>query len=337
MKRFFIFGLFLAFLAIPADAQIDEICKESGNTPSFDSPWDNIPYVYGKIKLVGLDQNQKFPNVLISLVGSRQEVERLSISKTGNYCFKPRSLGGTLILEIDGVEAIRRTLPTVSGKFREDFEINYSTLVAQTGSKPPGVISARFSHPENPNTIELYKKAADAENKKDEKESIRLLKEIVAIDPADFIAWAKLGLIFQQQKSFDEAIQMFKRSLEQKIEYTPAWINVAIIRMEQKQYLAAIAVLKQAEEFDDKSARIQQLLGENYLLNKQGTLGAEALNKAIELDPVGMAECHLKLAHLYQLAGANELAAKEYRIFLTKVPDHPDKKKFEKFIKKYPE
>ena len=49
-----------------------------------------------------------------------------------------------------------------------------------------------------------------------------------------------------------------------------------------------------------------------------------------------MAECHLQLAHLYELAGAKKLAAMEYKIFLRKVPDHPDKKRFEKYIKDNP-
>ena len=41
----------------------------------------------------------------------------------------------------------------------------------------------------------------------------------------------------------------------------------------------------------------------------------------------------VQLAKLYDLAGAKELAVKEYKNFLAKVPEHPDKKKFEKYIK----
>ena len=134
-----------------------------------------------------------------------------------------------------------------------------------------------------------------------------------------------------------EAISAFKESLELKIEYTPVWVNVGMVRIAQKQFEAAIEILKHVIELEPPSARAFQLLGESYLQTKQGTLGAEALNNAIKLDPIGMAECHLQLAHLYQLAGAKQLATKEYKIFLTKVPNHPDKKKFEEFIKKNPE
>ena len=86
----------------------------------------------------------------------------------------------------------------------------------------------------------------------------------------------------------------------------------------------------------DVGTRALQLLGEAYLQARQGTLAVQALNDAIRLDPIGMAECHLQLAHLYELAGARQLAAKEYKTFLSKVPDHPDQKKLEKFIKDNP-
>ena len=159
----------------------------------------------------------------------------------------------------------------------------------------------------------------------------------MTIDPADFIAWAKLGFLYMEKNLLPEAESAFRKSLELKVEYTPVWINVGLIRIAQKRFEAAIEIFKHAAELEPASARTFQLLGEAYLQTRQGTLGAQALNEAIRLDPIGMAECHLQLAHLYQLAGAKNLATREYKIFLTKVPEHPDKKKFEKFIKDNPE
>ncbi|MBP6003166.1 MAG: hypothetical protein KA746_07010 [Pyrinomonadaceae bacterium] len=52
---------------------------------------------------------------------------------------------------------------------------------------------------------------------------------------------------------------------------------------------------------------------------------------------IGMAECHLLKARLYDLAGAKNLASHEYKTFLAKVTEHPEKKKFEKYIKDNPE
>ncbi len=332
-------GLVLVFLTslifvCPVKAQISDICEEVGLNPSFDSPFAQIPYVYGKIILKGFDP-AKTPNVSVTLLDALQNTQRWTISKSGNYCFRVKNQGvGTLIVELNGVEFARKSLTASAGaKQREDFEI----ISEQTSKTPPGVISAKFSHPENPKTVDLYKKITAAEQSKDSKKVIEHLKEIVAIDPADFLAWAKLGTLYFYQKAYPEAEASLRKSLELKVEYTPAWVYMGNMRIAQKQFEAAIQIFNHALELEPKSARIYQLLGETYLQTKQGSLGVESLNKAIELDPNGMAECHLQLAHLYQLAKANKMATKEYKLFLSKVPDYKDKKKLEEFIAKNPE
>jgi cytochrome c-type biogenesis protein CcmH/NrfG len=202
---------------------------------------------------------------------------------------------------------------------------------------PPGVVSAKISHPRNEKTVDLYLKVQEAEADKNPSGAIEHLKEIVSIDPADFIAWARLGAFYFDQGKLTDAEAAFRKSLELKVAYTPAWIFMGRIRIAQKQFDAAIGILSHAIELDRTSARAFQLLGEAYLQSRQGTLGAAALNEAIRLDPVGMAECHLLLAHLYELAGAKPLAAREYKAFLKKVPDYEDKKRLEKFIKDNPQ
>jgi len=337
LVNLFLVGAFSAFLFTSSIfAQVDEICAEAGATPSLDSPFAHVPYVYGRITLKGFDPGAKSPKVTIILIEGQQSAERWTVDKSGNYCFKRKSTSsGTLTVEVDGVEAARRTLASFgSAQQREDFEI-YATGSQKMNA--PGVVSAKFSHPVNPDTVELYKKTVEAEANKDLGKAIGFAKEIVSIDPADFIAWAKLGALYLLQNSLPESEAALRKSLELKVEYTPAWINVGQVRVAQKQYAAAIEIFKHAAELDPTSARTFQLLGEAYLLARQGTLGVQALNEALRLDPIGMAECHLQMAHLYELAGAKQLATHEYKLFLSKVPDHPDKKKFEKFIKDNPE
>lgn len=323
----------LVLFSLTATAQVDEICAEAGITPSFDSPFAQVPYLYGKITLRGYESNAKPPNVTITLVDGQQNPNRWTVGKSGNYCFRLRvGSNGTLIVEVDGIEATRRSLPSLgAAQQREDFEIHSPN--SKPAAAAPGVISAKFSHPPNPKTTELYKKLTAEEASKDTAKLIGLLKEIVAADPADFLAWTRLGILHFEKKAIPEADAAFRKALELKVEYTPAWVNAAMVRMNQKQFEAAVEILKHAATLEPKSARIYQLMGESYLLSKQGSLGAEALNKAIELDPIGMAELHLQLAHLYQLAKANKLAAAEYKIFLEKVPEYKERKKLEDFIK----
>lgn len=326
---------FLLSLNYQSNGQVDDFCSEAGLMPSLDSPFVHVPYVYGRIFIKGVEPGAKMPNVVVKMLDARQFVSRITIGKSGNYCFKSGNGGVTLIVEVNGIEAARRTLPNLGpSQQREDFEIQ---TVENKNSVAPGVVSAKFYYPPNPTTTELYKRLSEAEGKKDQKKSIEVLKQIVAADDKDFVAWAKIGVLYFEAKDLEKAFEAFKKSLELRVDYTPVWINVGKIRVEQKQFEAAIEIFKHAIALDPKSARAFQLLGEAYLQTKQGTLGSEALNKAIELDPLGMAECHLQLAHLYQLAKANKLATREYKLFLAKVPNHPDRKKFEQYIKDNPE
>jgi len=319
-----------AIVAVPARGQVDDICSEAGVIPSLDSPFAHVPYVYGRITLRGRD-NAKLPRVVVIYSDGKQPVERYTVGRTGNYCFKRAGQGGTLVVEVDGLEAARRTLPGLgASQQREDFDV---TPGVPDGQKAPAVISTRFARPPNDKTIELYKKAADAERSKELDKAVEFVSQIVVVDPQDYIAWAKLGSLQFERQSFPEADAAYRRSLELRVDFTPAWIDVGQLRLAQKQFPAAIEIFKHAIELEPTAARTYRLLGEAYLQAKQGTFGVAALDRALKLDPIGMAECHLVKAHLYELAGAKQLAVDEYKAFLKKVPDHPDRKKMEAYIK----
>ena len=330
-----IFFLFLAFDCL-IYAQATEYCvEENPNTP-IDSPFARLPIIYGKVKLNGFPSGQKLPRITILLMDTQSSPSRWTVEKSGNYCFRMRSRsGGTLIVEIDGVEVERRIISSFGpGQHREDFEIYHDRKDKSTA---PGVVSAKFYYPVNPKTVELYQKTADAENKKNIEKAIEYLKQIVTIDPLDFTGWAKLGVLYLQKKMLSEAEAAFKKSLELKAEYTPALIQIGLIRVHQNEFEAASEIFKQVTTLEPDSAIAFRLLGESYLQNRKGNLAVEALNQAIRLDPDGMADCHLLLGRLYDLAGAKQLATREFKLFLKKVPDHPDKKKFEKYIKDNPD
>ncbi len=318
-----------------ASAQADEICRELGIMPTLEAPKLGAPIVYGRVLLRGFGPGEKLPKVTVIFSEGRASSQS-TLSRSGNYCFR-RVTGsdGTLVVYVENAEVARKAFNSFGPpQQREDFEV-YPSKTA--GLAPPGVVSSKFSHPPHKSTIELYGKAREAEASKDREKVIEYVTAIVSIDPADFIAWAKLGSSHFERGSLADAESAFRKSLELRQDYTPAWLFMGRIRVSQKQLEAAIEIFKHAVSLEPTSARAYQLLGEAYLQARQGTLGAGALNEAIKLDPIGMAECHLILAHLYDLAGSKPLATREYKLFLKKVADHPDRKKFEKFIKDNPE
>ncbi|MBX3289649.1 MAG: tetratricopeptide repeat protein [Acidobacteria bacterium] len=324
------------FYGSAAAQQVDEICGEFGHIATLDGPRLSAPFVYGRIRISGIDTNAKIPKVSVLYINRSQTPMRLVISKSGFYCFKiSGGSGGTLIVEADGVEMARRDVSIFgSAQQREDFDLSFGNRELGSSNE---VVSVKWPYQRTEKTSGLFQTAAEKEKSKDISGAISALKQLVAADPNDFIAWGYLATLYLGQGSLSESDAAFRKSLGLKVDYTPSWVNVGRLRMAQKQHEAAIQVFMHAAELDPTSAWTYQLLGEAYLQNRQGTLGAEALNKALELDPVGMAECHLNLAHLYQLAGAKNLASREYRLFLEKVPEHRDAGKFRKFIKDNPE
>lgn len=329
----FIFSLLVFVCEI--HGQANEFCFEENPNPVITSPNDRLPFIYGLIRLRGVPNGAKTPKITVLLMDTQNSPSRMTVDRMGRYCVRLRTRsGGTLVIEVDGVEVERRTFSAFgNAQQREDFEI-YQRTKDQT--VPPDVVSAKFYYPVNPKTVELYRKTTDAENKKNTDKAIEYLKQIVDIDAQDFIGWARLGVLYLAKNKISDGEAAFKKSLELKAEYTPAMIQMGLIRVYQNQFEAAGEIFKKVTILEPKSPTAFRLLGESYLQIRKGNLAVEALNEAIRLDPVGMAECHLLLARLFDLAGAKNLAAREYKQFLAKVPNHPDKKKFEEYIKKNP-
>lgn len=336
LSRPFILLLVSLVVTIPATAQVDEICKEFGFMATLDAPRLTAPFVYGRVEVLSSQAVTKFPKVTVTYANRSQSPSRVTVDRSGSYCFKVMNgSGGLLTIDINGIEVARRDVPDFGpAQKREDFQVTMpgteSTIAA------PGVVSSKFSYPQNPRTVEHYKRAVELEKAKDLKGTAAEITKIVEVDEKDFVAWAYLGNVQFEKGELQNADASYRRSLALREDYTPAWVNVGKLRLAQKQVEAAIEIFKHAAALEPEDAKTFRLLGEAYLQNKQGTLGAQALNHAIRLDPIGQAECHLQLAHLFQLAGAKDHASAEYKKFLTKVPDHPEKTKFEKFIRENP-
>lgn len=327
----FIFVSLLVF-AGSGKAQLDEICGATGG-----SVWLSTAFVYGKVGLHGFPASGKLPKITIIVTDRARTDHSQPIDRSGKYCFREvNGSGGSIVIELEGVQVARRSLAPSSGlpQYREDFDVvapGFDQL------KAPGTISAKFAYPRNEKNAALFEQAGAAEKSKNFGPAVKLLNEVTANDPKDFIAWARIGSINFEQNDLNGAESAYKRSLVEKPDFSYAMMNLGRVYLGQQKLDSAIEFLEKATQSEPNAPRGFQLLGEAYLLARKGTLGVGALNEAIRLDPVGMAECHLLMAHLYDRAGAKPYASREYRMFLEKVPNHADKKKFERYIKDNPE
>jgi tetratricopeptide (TPR) repeat protein len=292
--------------------------------------------LYGDFKIEdrtnGGQKPQSFNVVLYNARG--REMMRQNVSSNGRYYFSNIPNGEYFIaVELQGVDVTRlqvRLASMARSEVRRDIELEWRDNSFK--SAKPEVISARDGYPRSQANQKLFDKAQEAISKKEHKQALSLLNQVVSADAQDFQAWVSLGTIYFIEGKPGDAEKSFRGALSAKTDLTMAMIGLGKAQMAQKNFEGAIETLTKAVEADPKSAEANYLLGESYLQIKKGSKAVGYLNEAIRLDPVGMAEAHLRLATLYRAAGLKDRAVAEYEQFLAKKPDYPDKQKIQQYI-----
>jgi Tfp pilus assembly protein PilF len=293
----------------------------------------NKTNISGKVTLVGFDTSQPIPAIFVSAVVNGATVDRRRATDSGNYYIPgiPRE-NVIVIVEVNGEEVGRQQLmPSIMGSVRQDFVVNAGQW-KNAGAKT-GVVSAKNLYPRSEENEKLFDKALSAAKDKKKDTAIKIFKQIIDNDPKDFVSRTELGTLYYLDEKFAEAEKSYTGALEQKPDFILALINLGKLYLAQKQAEKAIPVLTKAVEIEPASADLQQVLGEAYLDIKKGSRAVIYFYEALRLAPIEKAEIHLRLAALYHGAGLKEKAVEEYKQFLQKVPNHPNKEKIEKYIK----
>lgn len=326
-----ILATWLAFLIFPAGhhGQVEGI-RESAGMPS-----SRERMVYGRVSLGGLEPGSKPPMVTVTLLSQRLQMTRTTLDKEGYYYFRELTVnGGTIVVEVDGSEVARQAMLTV-GPLQQRMDFYVSVPSSKTLAKP-GTLDAKYAYDRNKENRELMDKAVQLIEKGKSEKAIQFLSKIVASDPDDYAALTILGAAYSAISEPAKAEVAFLAALNAKPDSVPTMISLGKHYLSEKKFEKAIEILEKATRSEPSAAMGFRLLGEAYLYAKKGSKGIPALEEALRLDPVEMAECHLLLARLYNVVGAKHLASLEYKMFLEKVPDHPDKGKMRAYIKENP-
>lgn len=311
--------------------QVDEVSEITGLPIPI-----GASVIYGQVIIRGVPRDQKRPTVYVYLRNGGAQIDKYQANDRGYWYFLRRPVDGhSLTFEVDGMEVGRAIIAGgISGRFRQDVEFDYAAL---RGGSPkqaaPSVVSARDRHERSEAAEKAFEEALSALRSSDNDKAMALFTQILKNDEKDHNAWMYLATIHYAAKKNNEAREAYTRALALKPDYFLANLNLGKLELSEKKFDAAIAVLSKAVEADSSSADANHLLGEAYLQNKKGSLAVGYLNKAIELAPVEKAEIHLRLAALYNGAGLKDRAAQEYKAYLEKVKDAPDKKKLEQYVK----
>jgi tetratricopeptide (TPR) repeat protein len=259
-------------------------------------------------------------------------VGRQTIPNNGRYRFMDVPNGEyDLVIEVEGQEVARVHL-VIHEQYKTD--VRHDIALEWKGNVRPisSSVSVADSYQRTPANQSLYEKSLEASRKNIPDEGIALLQQVVQNDPKDFVAWTDLGTAQFKKAKYDEAEKAYNKALEAKPTFIVALMNFGKLRMAQKNFEGAIEIFTRAVTEQPQSPDANHYLGESYLQVKKGSKAVGYLNKAIELDPLGKADIHLRLATLYNGANMKDKAALEYEKFLTKKPDYPDKQKLQQYI-----
>lgn len=262
-------------------------------------------------------------------------IRRQNISINGRYYFYGLiNAEYAIAVESEGREVVRVPVMVLSNyktDIQRDIELEWrdSGLAAKGGkaSLAGGVIYARSAENQK-----LYDKAQELITKRDHKQASSLLDKIVKADARDYPSWMSLGTLQAMEGRNAEAETAFRGALAAKPDLKTAMLSLGKVQMLQSNFEAAIESLTRTVEADPKSPEANYLLGESYLQIKKGSKAVGYLNEAIKLDPLGMADVHLRLGILYRGAGLKEKAVAEFEQLLAKRPDHPEKEKLQAYI-----
>jgi cytochrome c-type biogenesis protein CcmH/NrfG len=328
MKRLAtIVGIFLLSIALSHSGSAQEDVRAATGMPI---PI-NADVIWGQVELRGLRSDEKRPVLIVALMFNGAQLDMVQVNDKGYYVFLRKAQNGAeLVVRIGGEEIGRVKLYAALDRY--DIAVNWSQ--AQAPKKAAGVISAKSSYNSRSNANQkLLDKAIVEAESKNIQEAIKILRDIVASDPQDFVAWAGLGSLYFGESKLADAEKAYDRALELNPDLMVAMLKLGRIHLSNKAFDKAIAILEKAVVADPTSADALHFLGEAYLQAKLGSKAVPVLNEAIRLAPVEKADLHLRLAALYNAAGLKDRAAAEYKLFLGKKPNYGEKDKLEKYIK----
>lgn len=333
--------IFLTTADVKVFGQDDEARQQSGlptfigNRPDSNPVMVNKATLSGSLLIQGIIDENSAPTFTISVYSNGTLVNRQRVKNRGAFVFNGVPLGGvTLIVEADNAEIASYPIgplnaPPLSN--RHDLILTWLQVDNRLKNRNE-TVSVKNLYDRSEDNQKLLEKANSSIKEKKPDNAVKLFKQILEKDANDFVVWTELGSAYFMQEKLSDAEKSYIKALALRSDFQPALLNLGKLYLHQKNHEKSIETLSNLVNLDSKSADANHYLGEAYLQARQGSKAVGYLNEAIKLAPVEKAEIHLRLAALYNAAGAKDRAVAEYKMFLEKVPGHPEKSKIEKYI-----
>ena len=301
-------------------------CNNSGGRP--------VATITGFLNVAGAPKTGTTAVFSVAVYAGGIFIGRRRLKPGGSFTFYcvPRE-NVMLVGEVDSVEASTVSAGMLSSSpsmNRQDVIINLSEFSERR--QRTGVITVQNYYERKKTNQRLFEKALEAIQSGKTNSSIEILEQLLRSDAGDWPAWTVLGNVLFNNKRFPEAELSFEKSFMIKNDHLQTMLGLGRSALLNGRLERAIEILSAANVIEPNSADVHHYLGEAYFKIRKGSLGIPHMNRAIEIAPLEKAELHLRIAALYDAAKAKNLAANEYRLFLKKKPDFPDKQKLEAYI-----
>lgn len=294
-----------------------------------------VATVQGTFNVSGFQDSDKPPVFSVSLFAAGAFVSRQRVRNGGAfyfYCVPDQNV--FLVAEVDAAEVSSYSLGALDPPPQtnyQDITLAWSTASAALKQRNQ-VISVRNSYPRSKENQKRFEKAMNRLHEDKGEATAKMLETLVASDPNDFVAMTELGNINFNNGRFQEADSFYARALTLKPDFVNALFGAGRTALVLKKIDRSVDFLTQAFKIAPDSADVNHYLGEAYLQDRKGSLAVVYMRRALELSPIEQADLHLRIAWLYDVAGAKDLAAEEYKLFLEKRPDYRDKQKLQQYI-----
>lgn len=159
------------------------------------------------------------------------------------------------------------------GKLHEMKEGYKSGLVLK-GSGAPGKIN------------ELFKEAEDLMRKSDYEGEEKKLIEIINLDNKNIEAFKKLGSLYLERKSFNEAVETFRHVLKlTEGKDDEIYFDLSLAGKETGDFVNALANINGALELEPNNPRYLDTLLDISIMNKDKEIALKAYKKLKEVNP----------------------------------------------------
>lgn len=266
--------------------------------------------LFGDIEFLGLPKSRsKISGVRVLLKSlSGQILRRQSVGLRGRYRFNEVP-NGDYYLAVQANGRVQVQIPLLVNEFkstdlRHDLELTWTEANPAFGAAEWGGLETYFRSSGNRLQFERVQLEIDRHKLA---EAAATLNSLLETDPDDFEAWTLFGGLCLLTGDQTAALESYRKAFALNPDYVPMLFNLGKLEVFGHSYEEAIEHLGRAILFQPDLAEAHYLLGEAYLQVKQGSKAVEQFSQALDLEPVKMADAHLRMAALYHAAGYVEL------------------------------